>query len=77
MPFVKFSYPVGGHPVGEPIHLSEEKAAAHIRDGVAVACAPPEVKAPVKTEVRGEPGPESVSFDAKTPRKPVAKKSSE
>ena len=46
MPFVQFSYPVGGHPVGEPVHLSEDVAAAHVRDGVAVACAPPEVKAP-------------------------------
>jgi len=46
MPFVQFSYPVGGHPVGEPVHLSEEKASAHVRDGVAVACDPPEVKTP-------------------------------
>ena len=76
MPFVKFSYPVGGHPVGTPVHLSEEKAAAHVRDGVAVACAPPEVKAPTEAEARSEPVTEPAAPD-RTNRKPATKKPGE
>ena len=74
MPHVKFSYPVDGHKVGEPVHLPEGKANAYVRDGVAVKVAPPKVQAPAKQEA---PKPEVKPTEAKPAPKPSAKKPSE
>lgn len=50
MPFVKFSYPVGGHEVGKPVHVDEATADRYIRDGVAAKADPPKVEVKSKTK---------------------------
>lgn len=70
MPFVKFSYPVGGHKTDKPVHVTEDKAAAYVRDGVAKVVEPPKVAAPAKRET-----PKQV--EAKPAPKPQPKKLNE
>lgn len=65
MPFVKFSYPVGGHKVGEPVHVDEATADRYIRDGVAAKTDPPKVEPKEKpSEARS-----AVKVPAKAPEK--------
>jgi hypothetical protein len=69
MPFVKFSYPVSGHKVGEPVHVDEATADRYIRDGVATKTDPPKVEPKEK--------PSEVRPPAKVPAKALEKKPSE